>query len=74
MGITISQLRADIFHLLDQVLETGEPLVLERRGKILLIVPEVPPQKLTRLERHEEYLKGDPEEIVHMDWSSEWRP
>jgi hypothetical protein len=26
------------------------------------------------LRPHPEYLKADPESLVHMDWSEEWRP
>ncbi len=28
--------------------------------------------KLDRLKRHEGCLIGDPEDIVHIDWSKEW--
>jgi antitoxin (DNA-binding transcriptional repressor) of toxin-antitoxin stability system len=75
MTITISRLRANIYNLLDQVLETGVPLEVERNGKILKIVPDKSTKKkLSRLPRREDALVGDPEDIVHMDWSSEWKP
>jgi hypothetical protein len=35
--IKTSNLRADIFHLLDNVIETGRPLEIERKGEILQI-------------------------------------
>jgi hypothetical protein len=71
--ITASNLRNDIYRILDQVLETGIPVEIERRGKILRIVPPSPSSKIARLESHD-YLTCDPEEIVHVDWSREWRP
>jgi hypothetical protein len=37
------------------------------------IVPGDPVSKLERLEPRD-YLVDDPEAIVHMDWSGEWRP
>ncbi len=74
MPMTASQLRQDIYRALDQVIETGIPLEIERKGKILRIVPEEPRKKLDNLKRRDGYLLCDPEEIVHMDWSQEWRP
>jgi len=73
MTVTASKLRQDIYNLLDHVLETGEPLEIERKGGLLKIVPEKKPSKLDRLVPHDGII-GDPEELVHMDWSKEWKP
>ena len=72
--MTASQLRRDIYNLLDQVLETGVPLEIERKGRKLCIVAEEPKRKLDNLKRREGFIVGDPEELVHLDWSEEWRP
>ncbi len=69
--MTASKLRENIYGILDQVLETGTPVEVIRKGKVLKIVPEQKPDKLSRLKKRN-YLVGDPEDIVHMDWSSEW--
>ena len=74
MTITASELRANIYRLLDRVLETGEPIEIERNGRVLRIVPEVAPSKLDRLVRRPDDYVGDPEDAVHLDWSSEWKP
>lgn len=74
MAVSASRLRSNIYKLLDKVLESGKPLEIERKGRKLKIVPVVPPDKIGSLSRREGYLQGDPEEIVHMDWSGEWRP
>lgn len=75
MAITPSKLRADIYRLLDAVLETGEPLVIERNGRTLRIVPDPPERcRIEDLPKHADGLIGDPHDIVHMDWSSEWKP
>ena len=71
MKVTASKLRENIYGLLDQVLETGVPIEVTRKGKILKIVPETKPDKLAKLKRHK-YIIGDPEDLVHMDWLSEW--
>lgn len=73
MGITASKLREDIYNVLDGVLETGIPVEIERRGKVLKIVSDNKPSKLRNLKKHA-VLKGDPEDIVHMDWSDQWKP
>ncbi len=71
--MTASQLRQNIYQLLDQVLETGVPLEIERKGKTLRIVPEAPRSKLDNLKRRD-CLIGDPDDIVEIDWSKEWNP
>ena len=71
--MTTSQLRQNIYKLLDQVLETGVPLEIERKGRKLRIAPERPGDKLANLKRRD-CLVGDPEDLVQMDWSKEWRP
>ena len=71
--MTASQLRKNIYRLLDQVLETGKPLEIQRKGRTLRIVPEAAPRKLESLKRRD-CLVGDPEDLVHLDWSGEWRP
>lgn len=73
MPIKPSQLREDIYRILDQVLETGISVEIERNGKLLKIVPVEPRSKLENLKRRK-YLLSDPEELVHLDWSGEWRP
>lgn len=39
-GISITELRQNLFQLADQVAETGEPLLIERRGVRLQLVRE----------------------------------
>lgn len=74
MTVTASQLRANIYRLLDEVLESGVPLTIERKGKTLVIAPGQPASRLSRLTHRHDYLKCEPDDIVHMDWSGEWRP
>jgi len=71
MKVTVSKLRENIYSILDQALETGVPVEVIRRGKVLKIVPEAKPNKLSRLKKRK-CIVGDPESIVHMDWLSEW--
>ena len=74
MALKASSLRENIYRILDQVLETGVPVEIERHGKILRIVPEEPKSKLDNLKPNPGYLRCDPDDVVHLDWSGEWRP
>ena len=49
------------------------PNFRNRLTEVLRIVPVEPTSKLRSLKRRR-YLRVDPEEIVHLDWSAEWRP
>jgi len=71
MKVTPSSLRGDLYNLLDRVLE-GEPLWIERKGHLLKVIRADPPGKLDRLLAHD-CIAGDPEDLVHSDWSVEWK-
>lgn len=74
MKVTASQLRANVYRILDEVLETGTAVEIERKGRTLRIVAEAPRSKLDRLVPRPEYVKGDPDALVHTDWSKHWKP
>lgn len=64
---------SDLDRILDQVLETGIPAEIARKGRRLRIVPQRG-DKLDLLKPHPDFIVGDKEELVHMDWSDQWRP
>ncbi len=72
MFITISELRQNIYKLLDRVAETGIPIEINRKGKKLKIIAERKVSKLDRLKKREG-LSCNPEDLVHIDWSGEWK-
>ena len=77
MGITASKLRENIYQLLDEVLETGVPVEITRRGKKLKIVradEDTATSRLENLVERPDAIAGDPDDLVGIDWSSEWRP
>lgn len=76
MAVSASKLRADIYRILDRILATGVPVEVVRGRRKLKIVPgdSGEPGKLRGLKPHPEALVGDPDDLVHMDWSKEWRP
>ncbi len=74
MPYSATKLRANLYKVLDTVLQTGVPVEIERKGKRLKIVLVDPPDKLANLKPRPKYIVADPEGIVHIDWSQEWRP
>ena len=71
---TVSALRADIYRVIDEILRTGQPVEVTRKGRRVRIVAVEPPSRLDNLTTRPDFVVGDPEELVHMDWSHEWRP
>ena len=74
MPISASELRRNVYRILDRVVDTGQPVDIQRRGRRLRLVPGEPASKLSRLASRPEYLRADADDIVHLDWSGEWRP
>jgi len=72
--ITASQLRQNIYRILDEVLETGRPVEIERKGRLVRIELERQDKNLFEtLIPHRGTIVGDADDLVHIDWSSEWK-
>jgi antitoxin (DNA-binding transcriptional repressor) of toxin-antitoxin stability system len=71
MRVTATKLRENVYRILDEAIKTGVPVEVIRNGKVLKIVPDKPASKLDRLKKRKGFV-GDPEDIVSMDWSTEW--
>jgi antitoxin (DNA-binding transcriptional repressor) of toxin-antitoxin stability system len=74
MKVTATKLRQNLYRILDRVAETGETVEIVRGDKVLRIAVASPRKKMKRLVSRKDYLKGDPDEIVHMDWTDQWKP
>jgi hypothetical protein len=72
--LTATRLRADLYRILDEILETGVPVEIERKGRRLRIEPVKPEDRLARLRPIPGLLRDDPETYVHIDWSEHWNP
>jgi prevent-host-death family protein len=71
-AISATKLRQNLYHILDSVIDTGIPVEIVRKGRLLRITPEERIPKWDRLEKHE-VINGDPDDLVDIDWSGEWR-
>lgn len=74
MPLTATDLRSNLYRILDRVLETGEPVAIIRRGRVIRIVPDGARVDLDALEPHPDAIVGDADDLIHQDWSGEWRP
>jgi prevent-host-death family protein len=66
--ITVTELRANIYNLLEEVLTTGIPLEVNKGGRKLRIEAIEEVHKLQRLVRRPQVIQGDPEELVSLQW------
>ena len=72
MAITASKLRENVYQILDEVIATGTPVEITRKGHTLRIVAEKKPSKLSRLTKRPGVVVGDIDDLVHIDWLKEW--
>jgi prevent-host-death family protein len=72
MAISVTKLRANLYAIVDRVIETGVPVEIERKGERVRLEPAKRKSKLQKLAKNPDTIVGDPEDIVHMDWSAEW--
>jgi prevent-host-death family protein len=69
--ISLTALRNNLFKIVDQVIRTGNPIIIERKGHRLKIVLEEKKSKLENLNSHD-CIIGDPDDLVQLK-VAEWR-
>ena len=73
MPMSLTALRQQLFKVVDQVIATGVPAEINRKGHIVKIVVEMKKSKLENLVPHD-CIVGDPEELVNLsphEWDEE---
>ena len=71
--LNLTELRQDIYQKFDEVIARQEPLLIDRKGHILKIIPLGRTSRIASLEP-QELVVGDADELIHMDWSETWSP
>ena len=71
-AITLTELRADLYKVVDQIIKTGVSVEVQRNGHRIKIILADGPSKLERLTQRADVINGDLEDIVHCDWLQEW--
>ena len=73
--LTASHLRQNIYRILDEVIETGQPVEIERKGSVVRIETKGQDKSIFEiLARHPGSIVGRPDDLVHVDWSQVWKP
>ncbi len=71
MTITPTDLRKNLFKLLDEVISSGKTLEINRNGTIVKIVPPKKISKFDKLQKHDTMLCL-PKDIIENSWEKEW--
>jgi len=69
--ISVTELRGNIYKLLDEVLNTGIPIEINKGGKKLKIIPAEKVDKLQNLVSRPNVIKGNPDDLVDISWEKE---
>ena len=80
MTLTVEEFQKAAKPWLAKLKATGEPLFLLSDSDSFEVRPAEPAADGERLRKFEnlfperDLIVGDPDDLVHMDWSKEWRP
>ena len=72
--VTATDLRKHIYAILDEILETGKPVEIERKGRRLRIVAVSESHPLDQLPEIPDLIKGNADDLDSIHWDSEWNP
>ena len=71
--VTPTQLRKDLYRILDDILESGEGIEVTRSGGSIVLLPQRGPGKLARLKRRDT-INGNPDDLDTLGWEGAWQP
>ena len=69
--VSPTELRSNIYKLLDEVLNSGVPIEINKGGKLLRIVSVAKSNKLANLVSRTDIINGNPEDLVNINWEKE---
>jgi hypothetical protein len=72
--LNASRLRADVYRVLDEVIETGRPIEVERRGHVIKLVLVPATKKLDALVERPGFIRGEPRDLAEVGWADSWKP
>ncbi len=72
--MTATELRTNIYRILDQILESGVAQEVVRKGQKLLIVPAAPKRRRLEDLPRRQFLNCSFDELVATSWEHAWEP
>ena len=73
MVMTATQLRKDIYKVIDRVARTGIPVEVTRKGVSVRLVSSQKRSRLANLKKRNIFLVP-PEDLVDIHWADAWKP
>ena len=70
-NLTPTELRNNIYNVLDEVLATGIPVEIIRKGRILKIIVTDPIDKLKNLSVKSGFITGDSKDLPDIHWDED---
>ncbi len=68
--VTPTELRANIYNILEEILTTGIPIEIKKGNQKLRIVPVAKVDKFQNLIVRPNVIQGDPEDLADIHWES----
>lgn len=69
--VSPTELRSNIYKLLDEVLSSGIPIEINKGGKLLRIIPLEKTNKLENLALRPYVIVGKPDDLADISWEKE---
>jgi prevent-host-death family protein len=69
--VTPTELRGNIYNLLEEILETKVPIEINKGGRKLRIIPVEKGDKFQNLIPRPDVIEGDPETLIDIHWEEE---
>ena len=69
-----TNLRKNLFRILDEAARTGKSIEIESKGRKFRIIALERPDRFAGLQRHPDVFSGDLDSLINLDWMTEWRP
>lgn len=70
--ITPTEFRKNLFGILKELETTGQSIrIVAKTGSRFELIPRGKPSKFDKIPKKRNVINGDPDDIVHMDWSGE---
>ncbi len=69
-----TNLRKNLFRILDKAARTGQSVEIEAKGRKFKIVSLEQPDKFANLQKHPDVFSGKLDDLIEIDWMTEWRP
>lgn len=69
--LTATELRSNVYRVLDEILSSGVPVEIEKNGRRLRIMPVEPVDRLSQLPRRPDVISGDANNLAHIHWDQD---